>query len=430
MMKRRTWPIGVLLALACGISVLVLTSGRPDPPIEYHAFGAKVIAQRPSAEPIAFVTLFQTRTSAAQAEELTQRLLGEGIAVARVSLDDPFDAATAGAMSKSEACVDLGKWTHALAKDAEHRLRLASYHVPIVGGMGDGAPLAYLAFHQSAPGTAQALLTIARKDNFDLADQPCTPAAVRLETGYAVKWSMRAGDIWLDLPNADPGPLMTRLGVILRPQTDAAAGKMPISEIPSSSDNPEDALVILYSGDGGWAGLDRTMAAEFSRRGYPVAGISSLEYFWSEHSPDTAAVDLANMIEVYRTKWGRTKVILVGYSFGADVLPFIYDALPQEQKDRVIRLDLLGLGFQADFQFHLSSWLDVTGDAARPTVPLIEQLRGVPIRCIRGERETESACPALKSPAVEKIVLPGDHHFNMDAQRVVDALIARETTSG
>ena len=116
-------------------------------------------------------------------------------------------------------------------------------------------------------------------------------------------------------------------------------------------------------------------------------------------------------------------MLLVGYSYGADVLPFIYADLPSETQKRVVRLDLLEFATSVDFEFHLSSWIDMNGTEARPTVPFVDALKGVEIRCIRGLEEEESACPQITSPSVRQIALPGDHHFNNDAKTVVDALL-------
>ncbi len=85
----------------------------------------------------------------------------------------------------------------------------------------------------------------------------------------------------------------------------------------------------MISGDGGWAGLDRSIAKSFAARGIPVVGIDSLRYFWSEKTPDGTARDLAAIIQQYQQRWHRNAVYLLGYSFGADVLPFIVNRLPR-----------------------------------------------------------------------------------------------------
>ena len=51
-------------------------------------------------------------------------------------------------------------------------------------------------------------------------------------------------------------------------------------------------------------------------------GLDSLRYFWSPRTPDGLAADTNRMILYYLTHWAKKRVLLIGYSQGADVLPF------------------------------------------------------------------------------------------------------------
>ena len=312
---------------------------------------------------------------------------------------------------------------HAIAKDAEHRLGFADYRVPVVAGIGEGALAAYIGYRQSGSGMWNGVITIGRVDELRLPLPPCYGWGKKGEQpgAYVIDPRHRTGESWVDMPDLSDG----RFDDLVAPLIAAAGTTDGIDDLPLTLVSPTIAnadlpLVILYSGDGGWAGLDRQMAAEFARRGYETAGISSLEYFWRKREPTEAANDLARVIDKYS---GGRKVLLAGYSFGADVVPFIYVVLPDQTKARVVGLGLLGLSNTADFEFHLTSWANVPSDEARQTIPFIDDLREVEIRCIRGAEEKESACPDIRNPAVSQIVLPGDHHFNDDAKAVVSALV-------
>ena len=69
---------------------------------------------------------------------------------------------------------------------------------------------------------------------------------------------------------------------------------------------------------------------------------------------DRVAADLATIIDHYRRKWQRDAVVLIGYSFGADILPFAFNRLPEEQRQRVLMLSLLGFAAAADFEIHVT----------------------------------------------------------------------------
>src|SRR6185436_2158190 len=53
---------------------------------------------------------------------------------------------------------------------------------------------------------------------------------------------------------------------------------IPVVEVPAVGTAKNDLFAILISGDGGWAGIDKEVAAALSERGVPVAGIDSLRY--------------------------------------------------------------------------------------------------------------------------------------------------------
>jgi type IV secretory pathway VirJ component len=94
------------------------------------------------------------------------------------------------------------------------------------------------------------------------------------------------------------------------------------------------------SGDGGWRDIVKTIAQKLCSDGVSVIGWDSLHYFWSRKSPAQIANDLSMVIEAYPSRWGISKVALIGYSFGTGILPFAYERLTQEAKQRVVQISL------------------------------------------------------------------------------------------
>ena len=97
------------------------------------------------------------------------------------------------------------------------------------------------------------------------------------------------------------------------------------------------------SGDGGWAGLDKDIAAALAADGIPVVGLDSLRYYWSARTPEGLAADTDRMIRYYLAHLGKQRVLLIGYSQGADVLPFAVNRLPEATRARVRLAAVLGL---------------------------------------------------------------------------------------
>lgn len=198
-----------------------------------------------------------------------------------------------------------------------------------------------------------------------------------------------------------------------------AASAASGDQIPVASAIPGDTLAVFYSGDGGWAPLDQAVTQHLADNGVPTLGVNSLSYFATKRSPAGAAADLAQALRAYEHLWGRSKVTLIGYSFGADALPAIIPQLPADLRSHIGRLVLIGVGQSGDLQFHPASWLNLASADSYPVRPAITALAGgkpagMKITCIYGDQEKADICASLPDAEVAKIRLPGDHHFNRD----------------
>ena len=167
---------------------------------------------------------------------------------------------------------------------------------------------------------------------------------------------------------------------------------LPLVELPASPHG--HLLAIVFSGDGGWRDLDKTIAEKLQSAGVSVVGWDSLRYFWSHKSPEQTARDLGAVIDTYSARWGTSKVALIGYSFGAGVLPFAYDRLSPEAKQHVVQLSLLGFEPAADFEISLMGWLGAPPTKnALPTEPALAPINPSMIQCFYGKDEKRQPVP-------------------------------------
>ena len=105
--------------------------------------------------------------------------------------------------------------------------------------------------------------------------------------------------------------------------------KLPLVEVPATR-GASDTLVVFVSGDGGWAAIDKSIAKVLADNGLPVVGLNALQYFWTKRTPDTAARDLQTICDRYLATWKKGRLLFVGYSRGADVLPAMISRLSPE----------------------------------------------------------------------------------------------------
>jgi type IV secretory pathway VirJ component len=361
-----------------------------------------------------------------------------------------------------------------LAREIEHRFAFTRYERPVLAGYSAGATLVYGAVAQAPAGSYAGAVSVAFSPDIVGLKPWCASfapagrlAATRTalpRPGWlfapiplAAPWTMlqgmtdpvvdfatarafagRAGAQFVPLPGVDHGfasaidwraPLVHAvLSRLERPAAAAGAialpADLPLTAVTDPTAPSTDLMAVLYSGDGGWAGLDREIAARLAAAGVPVVGVDSLAYFWTAHPPAEAGRDLVRILSGYSHLWHRPRVILIGYSFGADALPGIVGTLPVPIRTRIARIGLIGLGQQADYQFHLGSWLDVAGPAAVPTVPAVAALRGTDMVCIHGTDEGDSACPLLPPGLARDVLMPGGHHLGGDADLVTAKILS------
>ncbi len=203
----------------------------------------------------------------------------------------------------------------------------------------------------------------------------------------------------------------------------ATLSDLPIVEVPAAGAARSDAFAILMSGDGGWAGLDQDVAAALSANGIPVVGLDSLRYYWTARTPEGLATDTDRMIRYYLAHWGKQRVLLIGYSQGADVLPFAVNRLPEATRAHVALTAVMGMSEHALFEFHLTSWVsDAT--SGLPTLPEIDRISGMPVLCIYGAEESDSLCPKLDAGKFKIVQLKGGHHFDGDYANLARQILA------
>ncbi|MCE5990210.1 virulence factor family protein [Pseudomonas sp. LM20] len=209
---------------------------------------------------------------------------------------------------------------------------------------------------------------------------------------------------------------------------DGNALAIPVVEVPAGQTT--DTVTLFLSGDGGWRDLDRDVAGEMAKLGYPVVGIDTLRYYWQHKTPEQSAADLSDLMQHYRQKWGTKRFVLTGYSFGADVLPAIYNRLPAEDQQRIDAVMLLAFARSGSFEIEVEGWLGKEGQEA-PTGPEMARLPASKVVCVYGVEEADESGCTDKTAVGERLKLPGGHHFDENYPALAKRLIGEiETRQG
>jgi type IV secretory pathway VirJ component len=223
-----------------------------------------------------------------------------------------------------------------------------------------------------------------------------------------------------------PQLLAAYKSIATRPEPTAAQAPeiqdLPVTIVRATA-RETDTLALLLTGDGGWAGLDRELAARLAERGVSTVGFNSLRYFWHLRTPEEAARDVTRVLEHFLTDWKKARFILIGYSFGADVAPFIVNRLPAPLRQRLTTVSLLGIESDADFEVTVADWIPGSASSGRTVRPELAAIEA-PVLCIYGAGESTTICPAGESGRVRGERIGSGHHFGGDYAAIADHILA------
>ena len=445
-----------LLALA------LAACGRESPPPQRFEAGrlGRVELLRANDVPRALVVLLSDESGwSAEWERAARRLGAEGAAV--IGIDLPVYLA--GLRASDDGCHYVISEIEDLSRRVQRDLGTDEYRSPILAGVGEGGSLAYAVLAQAPAATVAGAVVVdpapalATKvplcpgapwrpipgGGFAYAGKPDLPGFLRISSRTPVAPDLAALAAEGVAP-AGPGTAPDRLVALVASALDArrdgteSLSGLPLVELPAAS--PGAWMAVIYSGDGGWRDLDKTVGEILAREGVPVVGVDSLRYFWSEKPPERVAADLARIVRHYGDAWSVKQVALIGYSFGAGIVPFAVNRLPDSERSKVVQITLLGLGPRAPFQFKVSGWLGQLGVDVDPyqdaplVLPELVRIDPALVQCVYGEEEKDTLCTAPELRGIETIRTAGDHHFDGNyaalAQRILDGLRRRAPARG
>ncbi len=444
-------PLALVSVVAAAVAVYLL---RPQ---AYPETATLAIAEvvRPPDTPRGVVFLFSDKTGYGARDRQTARAIAaSGGVVVGVDLARSF----AKANKLNRECVYFVSDIEEFSQMLQRAIGTTSYAHPIVAGANAGATMALALAAQSPLATIRRFVAVDPEESLPLAVELCSGAphsksadgkgwtyglqpgrlpapiqvfhtphgndagkahvAALIEQGFGIETAAVQGDQAKTLEDAVAA-------VLAKVPSNAGDGlsDLPLAVLPARS--AHDTMAIVLSGDGGWRDLDREIAEFLAEKGVPTVGVDSLRYFWSEKSPDTIAADLSRIIDHFADAWQVHSVVLIGYSFGADVLPATFNRLSQDHQARITTVSLLGLGETAAFEFDVSGWFGGGGDPSHPTLPEVRRMPAGVVQCIYGEDDDDSVCPQLEGSGAEVVKMAGGHHFDDDYEALARKIMAR-----
>jgi type IV secretory pathway VirJ component len=446
-----------------------------------HGRFKDLLVYKPAGAPTSFV-LFLSGDEGwnPSADTMAQQLVQQGAMVAAID----WVRFKANLEADGDECLFPDGDLENLSHFVQAYFHVPTYLTPMLVGVASGAPMAYAMLAQAPSNTFAAALTLGFCPNLNLqkplckgsgleftrnaggrgvdllpikglgnpwvelhgeGDRTCPVSAARtfisqVRGAAIVPLALVSHDFsspreWMPQYTAGFNALAAQNTAARAAPVPASLSDLPIVEVPAqtvaaqtssapaSATAPPDVFAILMSGDGGWAGIDQAVAAALSARGIPVVGLDSLRYYWTARTPSGVASDTDRMIRYYLAHFAKQRVLLIGYSQGADVLPFAVNRLPEATRAHVALTAVMGMSEHALFEFHLTSWVS-DSNSGPATLPEINRITGMPVLCIYGADEDDSLCPKLDPSRYIIVKLKGGHHFDGDYANLAQQILA------
>ena len=183
-------------------------------------------------------------------------------------------------------------------------------------------------------------------------------------------------------------------------------------------------LLVFISGAGGWTGFEEGIAENLVKRGIPIIGIDAQKYFWQPRTPDETAAELVKVIHHYLDAWNKKSFIFCGYSFGADVIPFMVNRLPFDLNYMMKGAVMMSPDTKTDFEIHAA---DMPGFGSRNDKnTVLTEVKKSTLRnmtCIFGKEEQIELQIMFKDAGAHIRLLPGSHNYNNDFIAISNELI-------
>lgn len=374
---------------------------------------------------------------------------------------------------RKDDCYSVASDFIELATATERKYGFTGYVPPVIMGYGSGASLVYGILAQARPGVFIGGISLGFNREIDLPKKLCQTNGLSekvLSPGksYLLLPDTRLGNQWIVIQGkkdkvcnfdsvalfvkktgdaelialAETGHYFSKHDDFM-PQWKAAynnliekfqtsqpltltTGKFsnfPINIIREKTPLPNAPIALFFSGDGGWFGFEQNISEKVGAYGIPTIGIDTKKYFWNRKTPEKCASDMAEILNFYSREWGKNQFIIIGYSQGAEVIPFLVSRFPEQLRTKVLSVVMLSPETTTDFEIHITNMIGL--GSRQNTYNVIDEIRKLPkmnILSIYGDGERTTMPELLKNTLSKVVFIPGDHHYHANSTLIVKTM--------
>ncbi len=200
----------------------------------------------------------------------------------------------------------------------------------------------------------------------------------------------------------------------------AQVNSLPVKEWSAAAEKP---FVLYITGDGGFNNFSTDLCAAINKAGYAVSSVNAKSYFWNKKTPVQTATDITAYLTKQFNSRKNQQLIFAGYSFGADVLPFIVNKLPDAIRKKIVSVILLSPSGSTDFEIHLLDMFGGNKQRSMDVVTEINKMTALKTVTLFGNAETGFQVKNIKLKNYTNEILPGGHHFDGNTDEVAKTIM-------
>ena len=200
----------------------------------------------------------------------------------------------------------------------------------------------------------------------------------------------------------------------------AQVNSLPVKEWSSTAENP---FVLYITGDGGFNSFSIDLCTALNKAGHSVCSVNAKSYFWNKKTPEQSSTDITAYLTKQFNSRKNQQLILAGHSFGADVMPFIVNRLPEAIRKKIVSVILLSPSGSTDFEIH---WSDIFGGNKQRSMDVVAEINKLTVPktvTFFGSDETDFPVKNIKLKNYTNEILPGGHHFDGNTAEVAKTMI-------
>ena len=195
----------------------------------------------------------------------------------------------------------------------------------------------------------------------------------------------------------------------------------PVTDWNLNSDKP---VIFYISGDGGFNNFSKTFSQELHRYGYDVFVLNTKKYFWTKKTPLQASQETENYLKQITKNRNNKKIIIIGYSYGADVAPFIYNRFDSDFQKNIQDLMIIGPSRVNDFEIHVEEYIMGEQEYGYSVVHEMNQVKNVAFTLVISDLEYKYfPFNEITLKDYQFLHLSGNHHFGGNTKMLADSIV-------